>query len=88
MNYTNSLQKIINAIQRYKTWKLVQKYSIVNQMKNYIIEKSYRKFTIKNKNIIETYLLAFLTQVGSKTLIMTANLNTKTKFRLKYKKTL
>lgn len=88
MKYTNSLQKIINAIQRHKTWKLVQKYSIINQIKNYIIEKSYRKFTIKNKNIIETYLLSFLTQIGSRTLIMTANLNTKHKFRLKYRQTL
>lgn len=52
MKYTRSLQIIINAIQRFKTWKLVQKFSIVNQMKNYIIDKSYRKFTIKKKNII------------------------------------
>lgn len=29
-------------------------------------------------------MLAFLTQIGSKTLIMTANLNTKNKFREKY----
>jgi hypothetical protein len=84
LKYTHSLQIIINAIQRYKSWKLVQKYSIINQIKNYIIDKSYRKLTIKNKNVIETYLLGFLTQVGSKTLIMTANLNTKTKFREKY----
>ena len=62
----------------------MQKFSIVNQLKNYIIDKSYRKLTIKNKNIVEAYILAFLTQIGSKTLIMTANLNTKNKFREKY----
>lgn len=81
VKYTRSLQIIINAIQRYRSWKLVQKYSIVNQLKNHIIEKSYRKLTIKKKNIIESYLLGFLTQVGSKNLILTANLNTKKKFR-------
>ena len=66
MKYTRSIQLIINAIQRYKCRKLVQKFAIINQIKNYIIEKSYRKFTIKKKNIIEAYLLGFVTQIGSK----------------------
>lgn len=43
---------IINAIQRYKLKKQVQKFAIINKMKNYILEKSYMKLTIKKKNLI------------------------------------
>ena len=45
------------------------------------------KLTIKKKNLIESYLLGFLTQLGSKNQIMAANLNTKKKFKERYVKT-
>lgn len=52
LKYTRSLEIIVSAIQRYKIRKLVQKYAIINMIKNLIIEKSFKKFTIKQKNTI------------------------------------
>jgi hypothetical protein len=79
-----ALQKIVNLIKRYQLRKNVQKYAVVNMVKNWLIDRVWKKIALARKNVIETYLHGFLIQIGQKSQIITANFNTHKKFEERY----
>lgn len=66
----------------------MNKFLLINQTKNLIIERAWMKIVIRNKYCIESYLLGFLTQISKKTEIATINLNTTFKLKVKSIKTI
>jgi DNA helicase HerA-like ATPase len=76
----NSLQKIISLIRRYKLRKNVQKFAIVNMLKDIIVDRAWRKISLERKAVVERYIRGFLIQVGQRGQISTANYNTHKKF--------
>jgi hypothetical protein len=84
----SALQKIINLIKRYQLRKNVQKFAVINQIKNMLIDRAWKKVVIVRKNIIEKYIKGFMIQVGQKSQIITANYNTHLKIEQKHISTL
>lgn len=77
----SALQKIIDLIRRYQLRKNVQKYAVVNQIKNLLVDRAWQKIVIARKNVVEKYIQGFAIQIGQKSQIIAANYNTHRKFQ-------